>query len=112
MRRIISVLAVMAAMLSVMAVPAFAQDATTGDDNSVDNSNNIIVRGDDNQVGLNSSSQTLNQNVTQNSNQEAIVMGDGEIAQGGNSVSATQNQYNVNFLADDSFNDFFVFYWL
>ena len=110
MRRIISVLAVAATMVSATTMPAFAQDATTGDDNSVDNSVNIRVRGDDNQVAVNNSSQTHNQDATIASNQEVTVNGDGEIAQGGNSISASQTQYNVNFLADDSFSDFF--YWL
>jgi len=94
-------LAAMLAMVMVAAVPALAQDASTGDDNSIDDSNNVDVNGDDNNVGINDCQQFLQQSVLQSSNQSAAVSGDGEIAQGGNNVSAEQYQACINALEND-----------
>ncbi len=87
--RKLMMLAAMLAMMLVVAVPAFAQDATIeGDDESITNETSATV-GDNSQLALNSSSQTLDQTAYQYNNPEVDISGDdNEVAQGGNGVSA------------------------
>ena len=128
MRRIVSVfaaMAVVAAMVAVMAMPAFAHHGT----------DNSINAGKRSQIAVNNSSQSLNQNITQNANptatigvnqtppvhnlpctvgsvcpvgtvpvQNTTVTSSGSIGQGANAVVTKQKQNNQNFQARNSFN--------
>ena len=111
MKRMVSIFAAMvvvAAMVAAMAMPAFA---------SHKKDNRINTAGNRNQVAVINSSQTLNQNVTQNSTQTASIGSNcggallancpasGSIVQNSNSSTSTsQKQTNVTFQARNSFN--------
>ncbi|QIN80154.1 hypothetical protein GBA65_18350 [Rubrobacter marinus] len=109
------------AMVLVAAVPAYAQDATIeGDDNSESNET-FLLAGDNSQVALNDSSQSLDQTAFQYNSPVVNIDGDeNQVAQGGNSVEADQAQYSFNVLfggfndadfdgIDDSFDYFIAF---
>ncbi|QIN78217.1 hypothetical protein GBA65_06500 [Rubrobacter marinus] len=107
MRKLMMLAAVLAMMLAT-AVPAFAQDATIeGDDESV-TEEIFLFAGDNSQVALNDSSQSLDQTVFQYNNPVVNIDGDdNEVAQGGNGVSAEQEQFNANVL----FGGFNLLFW-
>ena len=100
MRKKLVVLAAMLAMVMSTAVPAFAQDATIGDtiDNSTSvDSRNLVLQGDNGQAAARNSVQLLDQDVTQ-VQQNTVDGGSGDVAIGGQDVSAEQTQYNANLL--------------
>ena len=102
-------------MVLVAAVPAYARDASSGDNE--ENNESIVFVGDGSQLGFNGLEQELDQTAYRYNDPVANTNGDGnEVAQDGNSVEADQEQYSFDLLygfndagIDDSFDYFILF---